>query len=419
MTVLEMLINQRDELTERADSIEDAAELRGVYAELKKNNEMIKAAESEARAVEVPANAELHNGNVVAATRSTVPAAQETEENPLESKEYRKAFMAFVQKNKPIPAEMRSKINAYYNQLRPEQRAGLSISTDGTSAAIPIVLMQEIINTLKVRYGGLYARVKKMAVAAGVNFAVGDLSAEFKWIDESTVSPNQKTDDLAKISFSYHQAELRIARSYLSTLLTLSDFEAKISEVIATAYAKAMDIAIVRGTGKGMPLGIINDARITNVVTMTAEQFNNWQEWHKEVFAKIDPGYADGEFIFAKATVNSYLETMADANNNPVYRIATGLEVNSSDAPYPYGRFFGHDVSITEQTILPAFDNAEAGDVVGIFWQPWEYGMNEPLGFTLERFRDQNTNEIVDKAYFVADGKVLNPKGFILIKKAA
>ena len=39
----------------------------------------------------------------------------------------------------------------------------------------------------------------------------------------------------------------------------MTDFEAKLTELIAVAYLQAMDYAIVSGTGKGMPLGILND----------------------------------------------------------------------------------------------------------------------------------------------------------------
>lgn len=406
-------------LEAKAQETEDINELRSIYAQIKDIKSDF-ADLDESRSEQPPADAVRHNAEVVASYRSaTAKKKQEnTGENPLASEEYRKEFMRFVQRNIPISGEMRSKINAYYNSLQPEQRAGLSISTDTTAAAIPIVLMQEIINTAKVRYGNIYAKVRKMAIPAGVGFAVGDLAAEFKWINESTVSPTQKTDDLARISFSYHEAECRIARSYLSTLLTLSDFESKLVEVIAVAYAKAMDLAIVRGAGNGSPLGIINDPRVTKVVTMTEAQINNWQYWKKNVFAEIPPAYADGEFIIPKATINAYLETMADSNNRPIYRETTGLVVGSSDDRYPRAEFFGHETAVTEATVLPAFQTANSGDVVAIFWQPWEYAINEPLGFNLKRYDNENTNQIVDKALFVADGKVLNPKGFILIKKA-
>ena len=164
-------------------------------------------------------------------------------------------------------------------------------------------------------------------------------------------------------------------------------------------------------------LGILNDARVTNTITMTAAQLNNWKAWRKDFFAKLPLGYRAGEFIFPLSTVESYLATMSDDNNNPIFRQATGLEVNDGDVRNPNGRFFGRDISLVEPDVLPDFDTAQAGDVVGIFWQPDEYAINENFGFAMRRYFDEETNEWVDKALTVVDGKVLNPTGFYKIIK--
>ena len=110
---------------------------------------------------------------------------------------------------------------------------------------------------------------------------------------------------------------------------------------------------------------------------------------------------------------------MADANNNPVFRQATGLEVNDGDAMNPNGRFFGREISLVEPDILPDFDSAEAGDVIGIFWQPEEYAINTNMAFGMRRWFDEDRNEWVNKMLTIVDGKVLNPMGFWLIKKKA
>ena len=155
-----------------------------------------------------------------------------------------------------------------------------------------------------------------------------------------------------------------------------------------------------------------------NTVSMTAAQISSWTEWRKRFFSKLPLGYRAGEFIFPLSTVEAYLETMADANNNPIFRQATGLEVNDGDAVNPNGRFFGREIALVEPDILADFDTANSGDVIGIYWQPEEYALNENFGFTMRRYFDDETNEWVDKAICVVDGKVLNPNGIWLITKA-
>lgn len=361
------------------------------------------------------------NGQIVGAFTQNAGQTTERSENPYASMEYRRAFMDYVTRAIPIPAKFTTEQIAYRNSLPEEMRAGVPITTVQTGAAVPFTVIREIINTVRKRYGNLYAKVRKLGIPGGVAFPIGALEGKVTWINEATVSPRQRIGNLDQVVFNYHTGEIRVAQTFLSWVLTVEDFETKIAEVIAVAYAKAMDQAIVAGTGKGMPLGILNDPRVIatgNVVTMSAADINNWKEWRKKFFAKLPLGYRDGEFIFPLSTVDSYLETMSDANNYPVFRQATGLEVYDGDANDPSGRFFGRRISLVEPDIIADFDTASSGDVIGVFWQPEEYGVNENFGFNVRRYFDEETNEWVTKAIFVVDGKVLNPEGIWLIKKA-
>lgn len=419
-TVLEKklarLKEKRDKMKTRALASEDVNVVRSINEDLEEVNAEIEETEAELTAIAeeannqgvepvesrsaIPANAEVVNPHVIGSF-SQNHSTRDNEE-PYSSMEYRTAFKAYVQNGTPIPAELRN---------------GEVISTDDTGAAIPMTIMNDVINTVRKRYGNLYSKVRKISVRGGVEIPVGALQATFKWITESTVSPRQKLDKLGKITFNYHTAEIRISQTFLSQILTLSSFEAKITEVIAIAYLQAMDEGIVNGSGDGSMLGILKDPRVTNTITMTASDMNDWKAWRKKFFAKLPLGYRAGEFIFPLSTVESYLETMSDDNNNPVFRQATGLEVNDGDAINPNGRFFGREISLVEPDIIADFDAAAVGDVIGIYWQPYEYAINENFGFTMRRYFDEETNEWVDKAIVVVDGKVVNPTGYYKIVK--
>ena len=399
--------DKKAKLDARCAASTDVAEVRSITdelddlkAEIEETQAELDAIDAEERAAKqdaVPEKAELRNGQIVGTYK-----AEEKQEEPTSTMEYRSAFMAYVQKGIPMPAEKRN---------------GEVISTSETGAAIPMTIMNEVINTVRKRYGNLYSKVRKMNVPGGVKIPVGSLQASFKWINESTVSPRQKVSKLGSVTFGYNTAEIRIAQTFLSSILTLSAFEAEITRIIAIAYLQAMDNGIVNGSGDGAMLGILNDERVTNYVEMTAADMSDWTKWRKNFFAKIPLGYRAGEFIFANSTVDTYLETMADNNNTPIFRQATGLEVNDGDAANPNGRFFGREIALVEEDILPDFDTASSNDVIGIFWQPNEYAINENFGFTMRRYYDEETNEWVDKAIVVVDGKILNPTGYYLIKK--
>ena len=408
---LARLSAKKDALKARALASTDANEVRSINEQIEDINaeleetraELDVIAEEERSAVPSrmtpPADAQTVNAGVVGAFG--MAQKEERSEDPTNSMEYRNAFMRFVQTG-VISAEL---------------RAGSAINTEDTNPAIPLTIMNEVINTVRKRYGNLYNKVRKLSVQGGVEFPIGALQAQARWIGEKTVSPRQRLGALGKVSFKYFTLEIRVSQTFLSSILTLNAFEQEIAKAIAIAYLQAMDEAIVKGTGNGMPLGILNDARIVNTVTMTAAQFANWKDWRSKFFAKLPLGYRAGEFIFPLSTVETYLETMSDANNNPIFRQATGLEVNDGDALNPNGRFFGREVSLVEPEILPDFDTASSSDVVGIYWQPEEYGINENFGWSMRRYFDEEENEWVDKALAVTDGKVLNPTGYWLILK--
>ena len=419
---LQRLQTKKSTLSARALESNEAAEIRSLNEQINDVIDEIHEVEDEIRAIEEeekeaekateerslpPVNATLVNGTVVGSYK-----ADETRDNvdPFGTMEYRKAFMKYAQTGEAIPAELVKRDNAPAN-------------TDSLGATIPTTVLNEFINEIRKRYGNLYFKTRKLNIAGAVKVPVAKLQATFKWVTEDTVSPRQNGGEIKDyVEFSYNMAEIRVSQTLLSSIVSLDIFEREIIRVMTIAYLQAMDNGIVNGTGNGQMLGILNDPRVLatgNVIEMSANDINDWTKWRKNFFAKLPLGYRSGEFIFSMATVDAYLETMADANNNPIFRQATGLEVNDGDVANPNGRFFGREIAIVEPDILPDFDSAANGDVIGIFWQPEEYAINTNMAFGMRRWFDEERNEWVNKMLTIVDGKVLNPCGYYLIKKKA
>lgn len=418
---LARLQSKKQSLTERAMSSQDVNEVRSINSELEDVNaeiaetqeelEAVKAeeakAEEEARSLP-PVDAKRVNGEISGAVVGSFNATERSEDM-YASMEYRKAFMAYAQRGEAIPAQFVT-------------RDGAPANTDSLGATIPTTVLNEFINEIRKVYGNLYTKVRKLNIKGAVKVPIAELQATFKWITEETVSPRQDGGKIKDfVEFSYNMAEIRVSQSLLSSIVSLDLFEREIVNIMLIAYMQAMDTGIVKGTGKGQMLGILNDPRVTgqegHIIELSASDINNWTAWRKNFFAKLPLGYRAGEFIFPIGTVDAYLETMADSNNNPIFRQATGLEVNDGDLRNPNGRFFGREISLVEPDIIADFDSASSGDVIGIFWQPNEYAINTNMAFGMRRYFDEERNEWVNKMLTVVDGKVLNPKGFYIFKK--
>ena len=419
---LARLTAKKEALTQRALTSEEVSEVRAINGELADLNEEITEIREEIAAIEAderkaaeargampPQSAQLVNGDIVASFTAGASASQKREnDDPYATMEYRQAFMRYAQTGEAIPEAL-------------TKRDSMAANTAQLGATIPTTVLNEFINEIRKVYGNLYAKVRKLNIPGAVKVPIAELQATFKWISESTVAPREDGGKINEfVMFEYNMAEIRVAQTLLSSIVTIDLFEREIVRVMLIAYMQAMDTGIVNGTGNGQMLGILNDPRVlatNNVAEFTANQLSDWTAWRKNFFAKLPLGYRQGEFIFPLGTVDAYLETMADNNNNPIFRQATGLEVNDGDRANPNGRFFGRGISLVEPDIIPDFDTASAGDVIGIFWQPEEYAINTNMAFGMRRWFDEDRNEWVNKMLTIVDGKVLNPRGSWLIKK--
>lgn len=327
-------------------------------------------------------------------------------EDPYATMEYRQAFKTYVQTGTPIPEE-----------LRAAGDTGTTVTGD-IGAIIPTTVMNELIKEVSKVYGQIYSKVRKLNIRGGVEFPISAFGATFKWITETTPSGKQKVGDAkTKVSFSYHIGEIRVASSLLANIVSLDVFETEIVRVMTQAYLQAMDTAIISGSGSGQPLGITKDTRVTgntsNIIEFTDEELADWTQWRKKLFSKVPLAKrGSGEFLFPASTVESYLMTMKDANNRPLFREATDGTIGNLA-----GKFFGRDVTLVEPDIIKDYDTAATGDVIGVFWVPNDYAINTNMAFGMKRYFDEDTNEYINKALTIVDGKILDVSGCYLLKK--
>lgn len=393
-------------LQERSDASESIEEVRYIGKQIDAVNEEIRDAQAQLTALEEAeeqrgAGSPLNgNGfNPMQMVGGAPMNQQRGNEEPTATIEYRQAFKKYVQTGEMIPSEL---------------RAAATSTTADIGMIIPKTIMDEFIKEVSKVYGHIYAKVRKLNVKGGVEFPISKLTANFKWITESTVSEKQKAGDIKeKVSFSYHIGEIRVAETLLAQVVSLDVFESEITRIMVEAYVKAMDVAIISGAGSGQPLGITVDPRVTNVIEFTEEEFGDWTAWRKKLFAVIPLSKRGlGEFLFPSSTVESYLMTMKDANNRPLFKEATDLNMGNTA-----GSFFGRTTDLVEPDIIKDFATASNGDVVGVMWVPSDYAINTQLEFGMKRYFDDDTNEWINKGLTIVDGKILDTSGCYLLKK--
>lgn len=411
MKLLELLKKREQELREKIKASNDAAEIRSMGDELNATMEEIRALEEKLKdqqqrdqqgepdpqqrtaTPDIPDNAQLRNGFVASFNQTP----QRRNEDPTDTIEYRTAFMNYVCRNVPIPAELRE------NQVT---------TTTDASAVIPKTILNEIIKKLST-FGNIYAKVRKLNVKGGVAIPILTLKPEAKWMGETTPSDTQNIKADETVTFTYFGVECKIAQSLLENITTLDIFQEQFVELATEAIVKAIEIAIFKGNGTTQPTGILKDSRVpsANVITMTPEEFASWDGWHKKVKAKMKKAYRNGEFIMAQGTFDGHIDGMTDKNGQPIGRINYGL---NGEENY---RFMGKTVETVEDECIASWDDASVGDVVAVFVKLSDYGINTNMQMTTVKWVDHDTNEIKNKCIMILDGKLIDPNGVLIIKK--
>lgn len=402
--------NKIAELRAKMQASEDVVEMRGLAASIDDLTENEADIKEEIEAIEediAAAGGEqrgLTPGMIIGSGVSTGQT-----ETGYGSMEYRQAFMNYATRGVAIPADV---------VARAAGDAGTTVSTE-IGALIPTTVMNEVIRQLSGAYGQVYAKVRKLNVQGGIKFPISKLKAKFRWVAEATGSEGKTKAGEADafVSFGANLGEIKIATSLIAAVQALDVFEQEIAVRIAEAFMEAMDTAIINGSGTGCPLGITKDPRVTNVVEFSdsKSEIDKWEIWRKNLFAKIPiKKRGAGEFLFPASTFETHLMSMKDKNDRPLAKEAADIVNGDAD-----GKFFGRNVTFVEPDIIKDYDTAETGDVIGIYWVPSDYVINTNLQFGVQRYFDQNTNEWVDKALVIVDGKILDTTGCYLLKKAA
>lgn len=339
----------------------------------------------------IPANAQLRGSFKMG------KAAAKKNEDMYDTEEYRTAFMEHVCRNVPIP---------------PQYRA--STTTGDAGAVIPTTILNEIIQRID-SYGNIFSKVRKLAIQGGVSIPILSLKPEATWIGETTPTQDKKIQANKSITFNYFGLECKISQTLLVNVTTLAMFQQLFVPLATEAMVKAAELSIISGSGTNQPLGILNDSRIPaeNIIEISAEDMATWGGWKKAVFAKMKKSYRTGEFIMNQATFDGYIDGMTDQTGQPIGRVNYGI-----DGAETY-RFGGKNIETVDDFLLPSYEECEAGKAFAIFGKLSDYGWNSNMEMQTVKWTDHDTNEIKNKCILIADGKLIDPNGILIIKKAS
>ena len=303
---------------------------------------------------------------------------------------YRKAFMEYVTRGAAIPAEYRENQNT---------------KTTDVGAVVPTTILDKIVSKME-SVGGIYALVTKTGYKGGVSIPKQTLKPVATWVAEGSGSDKQKYTG-GNITFAYHKLRCAVSVSFETDTMSIAAFETLLVNNIVEAMVKALELSIVAGTGNGQPMGIINSEEYAEVVEIAEQNYESLVAAE----AAVPEAYENTvKWCMSKKTFMGYVG-MVDQNGQPIARVNYG--VNGKPERYLLGR----EVQLTEH--LPNFAAAEAGTKFGFIFDFTNYDLNTNYAIGIKRYEDNDTDDQITKGIMLADGKIIDGNGLVILKKIA
>lgn len=396
----EQYLQQRNGLLEEAQSLINSGDFKA-FNEKKAEIENLDNTFEEGATNQANLNALMNNARVtniqnkgVQVTGTTIDTTvvnTEDGEDLYNSIEYRKAFMNHVIKGDAIPGEFKN-------------TAGVT-STADVGAVIPTTTLEKIVEKIE-SVGTILSLVTRTSYKGGLSIPTSSVKPVASWVGESETSPVQKKKT-GSITFAYHKLRCAVAVSLETDTVSLAVFEATLIKNVAEAMIKAIEEAIISGTGEGQPEGILLETPEEGQELEFAElNYDTLTEAEGALPLEYEENAA---YAMTKKTFMRY-QSIKDADGNPVARINYGISGK------PERSLLGRPVILINyiDTFGPTL---EAGKPFAFIFNFADYVLNTNLQIGIKKYEDNKTDDIVNKSIMLVDGKVVDKNSLVILKK--
>lgn len=331
------------------------------------------------------------DGTVIDSIEKNIVA---TETDIYNTVEYRKAFMNNVVKGTPIPEKF--------------QNADQNTTTSDVGSVIPTTILEKIVEKLEAT-GMILPLVTRTSYKGGLSIPTSTVKPTATWVAEGKGSDKQKKTT-GSIVFNYYKLRCAVSVSFETSIVTLGVFETTIINNIAEAMTKALEQAVIDGSGSGQPKGIL------------AETAPDGQNIEIEATADVDyktlieaeaalPLSYESEAVWCmtKKTFMKFIG-MVDNNKQPIARVNYGINGR------PERTLLGRTVVLNDyMTSLGSI--IESDTVVAFLFNFKDYVLNTNYNITVKRYEDNDTDDQVTKALMLVDGKTVDKNSLVTITK--
>lgn len=394
-----LLKTKNDQLASLRDALvnsNDVEERKSINETLTKLDAEIRELETQINALDLPETEE--RGINLRTVGANTP--QDAEEDIYSSIAYRKAFMKAILTGQKV-------------DFRADQSTA---TTDtGVSTVIPTNLANYIMTKFE-QLGVIYNLVVKTSYPVGQTIPTDGVKPVATWVGEGQSSDSQKKTLGGVITFSHFKLRCEIRYTEEVNTMTLPMFEALFVKQVSEAMLRAIEGAIVDGTGTTMPQGILGlkDVAPSKIEVAAADKLT--YQLLCDVEAAIPEQYeATEKWVMTKKTFMKFM-AMTDTAGQPIARVNYGIT-----GGVPERTLLGRDVVIyTPQAAsnLGSYaDTVEADTIFAFLVDFGEYVLNTNYNLGIQNAVDWDNEDHKTKAVLACDGKLLRADSLITLTK--
>lgn len=311
--------------------------------------------------------------------------------NIYDSEEYRNAFMNYVCRGVPIPKEY---------------RADAVTQTTDIGALVPPVTLNKIIEKIEA-YGMILPLVTRTAYKTGMVIPTASVKPVATWVAEGAGSEKQKKALDGTITFGHFKLRCAVAVTLETDQMAYSAFETTLVNNIVEAMAKALETAIISGTGSGQPTGILHDDSKGAKLEVSSLDYQTLVNAEAELPMEYENGAV---WCMTKKTFMQFTG-MVDKNGQPIARVNYGI------GGKPERILLGRTVKLTNY--IDTFSaSLEAGKVFAFLYNFADYTLNTNFQIGIKTYEDNDTDDIIRKMIMVCDGKPIVYDSLVKLVKA-
>jgi HK97 family phage major capsid protein len=304
-----------------------------------------------------------------------------------EDLEYRNAFMDYVLRGKEIPQELRANANT---------------KTSDIGSVVPNTVLNKIIEKIEST-GMILPLVTRTAYKGGLSIPISSVKPVATWVAEGATSDRQKKTT-GSITFNYFKLRCSVSVSLETDTVALSAFEATLISTVTEAMVKAIEQAIINGTGVGSPKGILAETAVAGqAITATP------------VYAKLIEAESALPLAYENSAVycmtkKSFMAFFAevDTNKQPIARVNNGINGKIERT------LLGRNVVLCDYISTYA-TGLTAGTPWAFLFNFSDYILNTNYNMGLKKFEDNDTDDQVTKAIMLVDGKVVDLNSLVTL----